>query len=101
MENLRILSGASDAEIERAAVVTGLAKWLVSLPLKYDTPLPPGGRTLSGGQRQLVVLTAAVASDKPILLLDEALSHMDRLTRAKLLSSSMFHGKTVLSVSHD
>jgi ABC-type bacteriocin/lantibiotic exporter with double-glycine peptidase domain len=69
--------------------------------MDYDTALPPGGYNLSGGQRQLIVLTACVASERPVLLLDEAMSHLDRITQARLARSDLFKEKTVVSVVHE
>jgi ATP-binding cassette subfamily B protein len=67
----------------------------------YDTRLTQGGANLSGGQRQLIALTAAFASDKPILLLDEAAANLDAFHVARLARSSLFQGRTILYTGHD
>lgn len=60
---------------------------------------------LSGGQRQRVGLARALASDPPILLMDEPFGAIDPITRAELqqefrqLQSQL--NKTVLFVTHD
>jgi ABC-type bacteriocin/lantibiotic exporter with double-glycine peptidase domain len=78
VENLRILSGGAPvARLLQAAELTGLSSFVESLPMGYETVLAPGGKNISGGQRQLVALTAAIASDRKLLLLDEALSNLD------------------------
>jgi ATP-binding cassette subfamily B protein len=78
IENLRILSGGAPvARLLQAAELTGLSSFVESLPMGYETVLAPGGKNISGGQRQLVALTAAIASDRKLLLLDEALSNLD------------------------
>jgi ABC-type bacteriocin/lantibiotic exporter with double-glycine peptidase domain len=78
LENLRILSGGAPRErILEAARLTKLAELAATLPMGYDAPLAPGGRNLSGGQRQLVAVTAAIASGRKLLLLDEALANID------------------------
>lgn len=101
LENLRVFScGAPFERLIQAAELTGLAEWIASLPMGYDTRLSHGGANLSGGQRQLVALTAALASDRPILLLDEATSHLDAFAAARLASSSIFDGRTVLYTGH-
>lgn len=101
LDNLRVLSGAPLAAILDAARATGLDAWLATLPMGIETVVPPGGGNISGGQRQLVLLTAAVASRKPVLLLDEALAHIDPLTRAGLRERSLFSGRTVIEVLHE
>jgi len=101
LENLRVFScGAPFERLMRTAELTGLAEWIASLPMGYDTRLSHGGANLSGGQRQLVALTAALASDRPILLLDEATSHLDAFAAARLASNSIFAGRTVLYTGH-
>lgn len=83
------------------AQATGLAVMVTQLPMKYDTPVPPGGRTLSGGQRQLIAITARVASRSRVLLLDESFAYMDRVTRDRLRRGRGFGGQTVMAVQHD
>ncbi|WP_242345364.1 ABC transporter transmembrane domain-containing protein [Anaeromyxobacter terrae] len=78
IENLRLLSGGAPvARLMEAAEQTGLAALVATLPMGYQTVLSPGGKNVSGGQRQLIALTAAIASDRKLLLLDEALSNLD------------------------
>lgn len=101
MENLVLLSRAPLQRLHEAADATGLALFVERLPMKYDTRLPPGAANLSGGQRQLIAFTAALAADRPVLLLDEALSSVDALTRKRLLESHLILGKTVISVEHE
>jgi ATP-binding cassette subfamily B protein RaxB len=102
LENLRSLSrGASFTRIREAARLTGLEALVASWPMAYETRLPPGGSTLSGGQKQIVFLTACLASEEPIVLLDEAMASMDRLLQSKLARASLFAGRTLVVVQHD
>ncbi|WP_448191596.1 ATP-binding cassette domain-containing protein [Azospirillum sp. sgz301742] len=99
--NLELLSGVPLSEAMAAARRTGLFALIERLPMGLDTPLPPGGGNLSGGQRQLIALTAAFASSRPILLLDEALANIDRATQAELWKTDLLRGRTVVMVNHD
>ena len=102
MENLRILSGGVGPErILEAARDTGLLDLAAQWPMGLDTVLSVGGANVSSGQKQLVLFTAAVASDKPVVLLDEALAHVDLGLRARLGGAGLFTGRTVVSVVHD
>jgi ABC-type bacteriocin/lantibiotic exporter with double-glycine peptidase domain len=100
-ENLRVLSGAGDDAIARAADLTGLSLLLEQLPMGLGTPVAAQGQNLSSGQRQLIAITAAFASSRPVLLLDEATSQIDHETRARMQWGELLAGRTVVSVDHD
>jgi ABC-type bacteriocin/lantibiotic exporter with double-glycine peptidase domain len=100
-ENLRLLSGGAPiARIVKAAESTGLSAFVATLPMKYYTVLAPGGRSISGGQRQLIALTAALASDRKLLLLDEALSNIDPIFAVGLRKLIEELPSTVIEARH-
>lgn len=101
LSNLRLLSGATHPEVLAAAERTGLSALAAQWPMGLDTFLPSGGGNLSGGQRQLVLLTAAVASQRPVALLDESLANVDRARQHELRRSGLFAGRTLLEVTHE
>ena len=102
MDNLKLLSGGSSLErIAAAAEATGLAAIVKAWPMGFDTIVSAGSSNVSSGQRQLVLFTAAVASQAPILLLDEAFAHMDGVMRARLAGLDLLRGRTVVAVVHD
>jgi len=99
--NLTLMSGATPELLTAALRATELDRWIATLPMGLQTLLPPGGKTLSGGQRQWIALTAAIASQRPIVLLDEATAHLDRARREQLRLESLFANRTVVMVSHE
>jgi ATP-binding cassette subfamily B protein len=77
-ENIRYgRPGASDAEVEAAAVAAAADEFICKLPQGYDTFLGERGTRLSGGQRQRIAIARAILKDPPVLLLDEATSALD------------------------
>jgi ATP-binding cassette, subfamily B, bacterial len=77
-ENIRYgRPGASDAEVEAAAVAAAADEFIRRLPQGYDTFLGERGTRLSGGQRQRIAIARAILKDPPVLLLDEATSALD------------------------
>jgi ATP-binding cassette subfamily B protein len=102
-ENIRYgRPGASDAEIEAAAVAAAADEFLRKLPQGYDTFLGERGTRLSGGQRQRIALARAILKDPPILLLDEATSSLDaeseRLVQQAL--ERLMSGRTTVIIAH-
>lgn len=102
IENLRLLSGgASREQLLEAAHQTGLDELIRALPMGVETLISARGINFSGGQRQLIALTAVLASDRQILLLDEAMANLDHIRKARLYKLPHFLERTVLFASHE
>lgn len=68
---------ASEADIRLAVDRAALAEFVDALPEGLETHVGERGVRLSGGQRQRVAIARAFLKDAPILILDEATSHLD------------------------
>jgi ATP-binding cassette subfamily B protein len=102
-ENIRYgRPGATDAEVESAAVAAAADEFIRKLPEGYDTFLGERGTRLSGGQRQRIAIARAILRDPPILLLDEATSALDaeseRLVQQAL--ERLMRGRTTIVIAH-
>lgn len=67
-----------------------------------DTYLSEGGHNLSGGERQRVVLARSLYQDFKILILDETLSEVDRVTEEKIIAGiiTKYDNSTIIYISH-
>ncbi len=102
-DNIRFgREGASDAEVEAAALAARVGQFADALPQGLDTPLGEGGYGLSGGQAQRVAIARAFVRNAPLLLLDEPTAHLDPATEADVLDSlrRLALGRTVILASH-
>ena len=90
----------TDAQVRQAAVTVGLDRTIRRLDQGYDTPCTPG--LFSQGQWQLLSIARAIASEPPILLLDEITANLDADTEKTVLTAlkKASAGRTVLSISH-
>ncbi len=93
---------ANDRELSDALQRAGLADFVATLPDGVDTIVGERGAQLSGGQRQRVAIGRAILKDAPVLVLDEATSHLDslneRLVRNAL--SELESGRTTVVIAH-
>ncbi|WP_404422818.1 type I secretion system permease/ATPase [Thalassospira australica] len=76
-ENIARLGNAEMRDIIQAAELAGAHKFILDLPDGYETRVERGGRNLSGGQRQLIALAAALFGRPRLLLLDEPTTALD------------------------
>lgn len=101
IENLRVLSGG--ASLDRLMAMshqTGLHNLVATWPMNYNTVLPHGGKSLSGGQRQLIALTAALASNRSLVLMDEPMANVDNIWAKGLNSLYLSSPQTCVVASH-
>ncbi|MEI2776643.1 MAG: thiol reductant ABC exporter subunit CydC [Tetrasphaera sp.] len=103
-ENLRFASGgmAGDDAIRDALGQAGLGPWLAALPDGLDTRLGTGGRGLSGGEQARLALARALLSQRPVILLDEPVAHLDSATAREVVADLIAgsRGRTLVMVSH-
>lgn len=93
---------ASDADVERAARVAQVDRFVRELPARYDTVVGENGVRLSGGQRQRIAIARALLKDAPILLLDEATSSVDAMTEEGIRRAmlDLQRDRTTIIITH-
>ena len=92
-----------DEEIWEAAEKTGFAEVLRKWEDGLNAFVAPGGTSMSGGQRQKLVLTREFMRKSGMILLDEPTSALD-VTASKMIQDTifeMFPGRTKIIITHD
>lgn len=99
-ENVTLFEIAPPGERVRDALrACALAEVVDRLPMKEHTMLSDAPM-LSGGETQRLLLARALYKRPRLLLLDEASSHLDDATEARINSSLHAHGATRILVAH-
>ncbi len=94
--------GVKQASIEAASRAALADEFIERLPQGYETVIGERGTKLSGGQRQRLAIARALLKNAPILILDEATSHLD--TESEMLVQkalgNLMVGRTVIVIAH-
>jgi subfamily B ATP-binding cassette protein MsbA len=101
--NIRYGKRQAAMEQVHAAARDALAEeFILAMPEGYDTVIGERGFKLSGGQRQRIAIARALLKNSPILILDEATSHLD--TESEMLVQralgNLISGRTVIVIAH-
>lgn len=89
-------------EVRMAAAAAYADDFIMAMPEGYDTVIGEGGQNLSGGQRQRLAIARALLKNAPILILDEATSHLDTESEIVVQRAiyNLMEGRTALVIAH-
>jgi ATP-binding cassette subfamily B protein len=93
---------ASDSEVEEAASLAQIDRFIRLAPKGYDTEVGERGLKLSGGEKQRVAIARTILKAPPILVLDEATSALDSHTEKEIQDAldRVSQGRTTLVIAH-
>lgn len=76
--------------------------FIKTLPGGYDMELSKGAENISQGERQLLTIARAIASDPEIMILDEATSNVDTHTEVLIqrAMAQLMKGRTSFVIAH-
>lgn len=97
------IAGSTEATMDdawEAARMAGLADEIRAMPMGMHTVLNQNGTTISGGQRQRLMIARAVVHRPRILLFDEATSALDNVTQEQVSRSLATLQATRIVVAH-
>lgn len=93
---------ATEEQIWNALSTAAADGFVKALPHGLHTQVGEKGVQLSGGQKQRLAIARAVLADAPVLLFDEATSHLDSESEAAIQHALYLLGreKTVITIAH-
>ncbi|MFG2714324.1 NHLP bacteriocin export ABC transporter permease/ATPase subunit [Streptomyces goshikiensis] len=87
-------------EAWEAAAMAGLDEDIRAMPMGMHTMLSDGGGTVSGGQRQRLMIAQALIRKPRVLLLDEATSALDNEAQRVVIESTRALRATRIVIAH-
>jgi len=93
---------AGEAEIIEAAKKAHAYEFISNIPQKFDAVVGDRGFRLSGGEKQRIAIARAILKNSPILILDEATSHLDSVSEQLIKEAlyTLMEGKTSFIIAH-
>jgi subfamily B ATP-binding cassette protein MsbA len=93
---------ATPEQVQQAARDALAEEFISRMPEGYGTVIGERGMKLSGGQRQRLAIARALLKDAPILILDEATSHLDTESEVLVQKAlqTLMANRTVIVIAH-
>ena len=100
--NIRFGKDVSDEEIENILISLGAEKFIKKFEKGIHQPITRAGLNISSGEKQIISLARALVHNPPILIMDEATSHIDTETEEiiKKALNIVCKGRTVIVIAH-
>ncbi len=103
MENIRF-SGPhiTEEQVFEACKKSGCDSFIRKLPKRYNEQIENDRDDISEGQKQLLTIARAMASDPAIMILDEATSSVDVVTEDRIQKAirELLNGRTSIIIAH-
>jgi ATP-binding cassette subfamily B (MDR/TAP) protein 1 len=92
----------TEHEVKMATEIAILQQTIKDLPEGLQTMIGKSGNSLSGGQKQRIAIARARLHDAPILILDEAASALDQISRCLVMEAirELRRDKTTVIITH-
>lgn len=102
-ENIIYGSDKNMDDVNEIIKLFGYTNWVKKFPHGFDSMAGPSGNKFSGGQKQIICLFRCLLNPRPVILLDEPTSSLDKDGKEMVYSllNKLKETSTVIIVSHD
>ena len=103
LENLTYGTNKTENDLQPIIDLVGYNNWIKQFPNGLQSVAGFGGKQFSGGQKQIIGLCRCLLNPRPIVLLDEPTSSLDKVGKEVVykLLGKLKEKCTVVVVSHD
>ena len=91
---------ATPEQVRRAVEDAGLAEVVERMPMGLNTFVSEQGRTLSGGEKQRILIARAIVGSPKIIFFDEATSSLDNISQSHISESLEKYQATRVVIAH-
>ncbi|MGH9475683.1 MAG: ATP-binding cassette domain-containing protein [Terriglobales bacterium] len=100
-QNINFFDALPDVErVRECARIACIGEEIMAMPMGFNSLVGPSGEGVSGGQKQRILIARALYRAPRILVLDEATSHLDIETEAKIMRNLSATGATRIVAAH-
>lgn len=100
MENLKLGSERTEAEILEICTSLDFLDFINKFPMGYNTVISETGASLSGGQRQRIHIARVLLQTPKLLIMDEATSSLDNISQAHVYDALSKLNCTKIVIAH-
>lgn len=103
LENITMATEKPNVEkLDLALKIAELYEKVESLPMKYYTKIGEVGISLSGGEKQRLLIARAIYKDPDFIFFDEATSSLDSINEKKIISNlnTYLKNRTSIIIAH-
>lgn len=101
-DNITLSNRVNERLLNDVCQISGVSEIVNQMPEGYRTKVSDNGVNLSGGQRQRIALARALYHEKPVLILDEGTSAIDKISTDKIEKSLLrIDDLLLITITHD
>lgn len=98
MDNIILGRDISEEDAKKAAACAQISEFIMSTDYGYDSIVYASGNTISGGQRQRLMIARALSGNPDVLILDDSTSSLDYATEKKVIENIRENYKNMILI---